>query len=137
MEPALVLDEEKPDSPRRARVRAVLERRKLTDSVSAEQASASWEQDRFVARARALFYARLVFLTLGLALLAVPRWSFYFGLQSVFAFAGYFAMLLYRQSTVHRFRRLTNERIRSSEISARLPGDAGAALVLSRLASFA
>ena len=95
MEPTLALDDDKPDSPRRARVRAVLERRKLTDSVSAEQASASWEQDRFVARARALFYARLVFLTLGLALLAVPKWSFYFGLQSAFAFAGYFAMLLY------------------------------------------
>jgi signal transduction histidine kinase len=95
MEPALALDEDKPDSPRRARVRAVLERRKLTDSVSAEQASASWEQDRFVARARALFYARLMFLTLGLAILAVPRWSFYFGLQSALAFAGYFTMLLY------------------------------------------
>ena len=95
MEPALTLDDDKPDSPRRARVRAVLERRKLTDSVSAEQATASWEQDRFVARARALFYARLMFLTLGLALLAVPKWSFYFGLQSPFAFAGYFAMLLY------------------------------------------
>ena len=95
MEPALALDDDKPDSPRRARVRAVLERRKLTDSVSAEQATASWEQDRFVARARALFYARLMFLTLGLALLAVPKWSFYFGLQSPFAFAGYFAMLLY------------------------------------------
>ena len=95
MEPALALDDDKPDSPRRARVRAVLERRKLTDSVSAEQATASWEQDRFVARARALFYARLMFLTLGLALLAVPKWSFYFGLQSPFAFTGYFAMLLY------------------------------------------
>ncbi|WP_257446920.1 sensor histidine kinase [Archangium lipolyticum] len=95
MEPALVLEEDKADSHRRARVRAVLERRKLTDSVSAEQATASWEQDRFVARARALFYARLMFLTLGLLILAVPTWSFYFGLQSTFAFVGYFAMLLY------------------------------------------
>jgi two-component system, NarL family, sensor histidine kinase DegS len=95
MEPALVLEEDKADSHRRARVRAVLERRKLTDSVSAEQAAASWEQDRFVARARALFYARLMFLTLGLLILAVPTWSFYFGLQSTFAFLGYFTMLLY------------------------------------------
>jgi signal transduction histidine kinase len=95
MEPAFALDDDKPDSHRRARVRAVLERRKLTDSVSAEQATASWEQDRFVARARALFYARLMFLTLGLAILAVPRWSFYFGLQGTLAFAGYFTMLLY------------------------------------------
>jgi signal transduction histidine kinase len=97
MEPALAREEDKPDSYRRARVRAVLERRKLTDSVSAEQAAASWEQDRFVARARALFYARLMFLTLGLLILAVPRWSLYFGFgpQGTFAFAGYFTMLFY------------------------------------------
>ncbi len=97
MEPASLLEDDKPDSHLRARVRAVLERRKLTDSVSAEQASASWEQDRFVARARALFYARLMFLTLGLLILAVPKWSFYFGFgpQGTFAFAGYFTMLIY------------------------------------------
>ncbi len=96
MEPALAaLDDNSPESHRRARVRAVLERRKLTDRVSAEQAAASWEQDRFVARARALFYARLMFLTLGLLILAVPRWAFYFGLHGIIAFAGYFAMLLY------------------------------------------
>ncbi|HEX5745686.1 MAG TPA: sensor histidine kinase [Archangium sp.] len=95
MEPALALDDHNPDSHRRARVRAVLDRRKLTDNISAEQAAASWEQDRFVARARALFFARLCFLTLGLAILAVPAWSRYFNFQGNFAFAGYFAMLLY------------------------------------------
>ncbi|WNG58441.1 sensor histidine kinase [Archangium gephyra] len=95
MEPALALEDDNPDSHRRARVRAVLERRKLTDNISAEQAAASWEQDRFVARARALFFARLCFLTLGLAILAVPAWSRYFNFQGNFAFAGYFAMLLY------------------------------------------
>ncbi|HZH16419.1 MAG TPA: sensor histidine kinase [Archangium sp.] len=95
MDPALALEDDNPDSHRRARVRAVLERRKLSDSISAEQAAASWEQERFVARARALFYARLCFLTLGLAILAVPAWSSYFGFQGTFAFAGYFAMLLY------------------------------------------
>jgi signal transduction histidine kinase len=95
MEPALLLDEDKPDSHLRARVRAVLERRKLTHSVSAEQAAASWEQERFVARARALFYARLMFLALGLGILAVPPWSLYFGFQGPLSFAGYFAMLLY------------------------------------------
>ncbi|WP_095981051.1 sensor histidine kinase [Melittangium boletus] len=95
MDPALSLDTPSPESHRRARVREVLERRKLTDNVSAAQAANSWEQERFVTRARALFYARLMFLTLGLLLLAVPSWSFYFGLQGVTAFAGYFAMLLY------------------------------------------
>jgi two-component system sensor histidine kinase DegS len=91
----LARDEEKPANDLRARVRRVLERRKLTDRVSAEQAQASWEQDRFVARARALFYARMMFLTLGLLILAVPTWSGYFGLNGPLAFAGYFAMLLY------------------------------------------
>jgi two-component system, NarL family, sensor histidine kinase DegS len=95
MDTRLSADEEKPANDLRARVRAVLERRKLTDSISAEQASASWEQDRFVARARALFYARMMFLTLGLLILAVPEWSGYFGLTGPLAFGGYFTMLLY------------------------------------------
>jgi signal transduction histidine kinase len=92
----LALDEEQqPAHDLRARVRAVLERRKLTDSVSAEQAAVSWEQDKFVARARALFYTRMMFLTLGLLILAVPAWSVYFSLDGPLAFVGYFAMLLY------------------------------------------
>ncbi|XXF75047.1 sensor histidine kinase [Myxococcaceae bacterium GXIMD 01537] len=94
--PQLALtDEHQPANDLRARVRAVLERRKLTDSVSAEQAAVSWEQDRFVARARALFYTRMMFLTLGLLILAVPAWSNYFSLDGPLAFVGYFAMLLY------------------------------------------
>jgi len=76
------------------RVRAVLERRRLFQDASPAQAASSWEHDRFVARARALFYARLMFLTLGLFILAVPAWSRYFGLSPL-AFGGYFAMLLY------------------------------------------
>jgi len=91
----LALGEATPANDLRARVREVLERRKLTDSVSAEQATASWEQDRFVARARALFYARMMFLTLGLLILAVPAWSGYFGLTGSVSFVGYFTMLLY------------------------------------------
>lgn len=80
---------------RRARVRAVLDKRRLGDNVSANDAAASWLQERFVARARALFYARLMFLTLGLLILAVPVWSHYFGLRGPLAFGAYFAMLLY------------------------------------------
>ncbi len=76
-------------------VREVLERRHLDSNVSADQASLSWAQDRFVARARALFYARMMFLTLGLLILAVPAWSNYFGLHGLAAFGGYFAMLMY------------------------------------------
>jgi two-component system sensor histidine kinase DegS len=80
---------------RRARIRAVLERRKLDFAISAEEAARTWDQDRFVARARALFYARMMFLTLGLLILAVPAWSGYFGLAGPVAFLGYFTMLLY------------------------------------------
>ncbi len=82
-------------SDRRARVAAILERRHLKQSVSPEQATESWEQDRFIARVRALFYARMMFLTLGLLILAVPAWSNYFGLRGPTAFLGYFTVLLY------------------------------------------
>lgn len=84
-----------PVTDRRARVLAILEKRRLRPSVSPREATASWEQERFVARARALFYARMMFLTLGLLILAVPAWSSYFDLTGTWAFLGYFTMLLY------------------------------------------
>lgn len=95
MEPGLALDDNSPESHRRARVRAVLERRKLTDNGTTDQATAAWEQARFVARARTLFWARLIFLTFGLLILAVPRWSSYFGFHGLLGFAGYLTMLFY------------------------------------------
>ncbi|GMU61470.1 MAG: hypothetical protein AMXMBFR34_32330 [Myxococcaceae bacterium] len=79
---------------RRARVKAVLDKRGLDAQVSASDAAASWVQERFVARARALFYARMMFLTLGLLILAVPVWRRYFDFSPL-AFGGYFFMLLY------------------------------------------
>ncbi len=51
-------------------------------------------QERFVARARALFYARMMFLALGLAILMVPVWRAYFELSPL-ALGAYFFMLLY------------------------------------------
>jgi two-component system, NarL family, sensor histidine kinase DegS len=54
-----------------------------------------YEQERFVTRARTLFYARLAFLALGLGVLAIPGWSETFGLHSLWAFAVYFAMVGY------------------------------------------
>lgn len=80
---------------RRRRVEAVLERRKLTANVSARATSNSWMQERFVARARALFYARMMFLGLGLLIIAVPAWRMYFGTGNMFAFAAYLLMLMY------------------------------------------
>jgi two-component system, NarL family, sensor histidine kinase DegS len=79
---------------RRARVQQVLDRRGLPATLSAESASESWLHERFVARARALFYARLMLLTLGLLVLAVPVWRQYFGLTP-FAYGWYLFMLLY------------------------------------------
>jgi signal transduction histidine kinase len=83
-----------PHDDRRARVKAVLDRRGLSAQVSPADAAASWMQERFVARARALFYARMMFLTLGLLILAVPVWRRYFDFSPL-AFGGYFFMLLY------------------------------------------
>jgi signal transduction histidine kinase len=80
---------------RRVRVHALLEKRRLRHDVSAEEAARSWEQDRFVARARALFYARLMFLSLGLLIIGVPAWAGYFGFHGPVAVFGYFTMLLY------------------------------------------
>ena len=79
---------------RRARVQAILSVG-TEPTVSPAEASASGEQDRFVARARALFFARMMFLSLGLAILAVPAWSRYFELSGPIALAGYVTMLLY------------------------------------------
>lgn len=51
--------------------------------------------ERFSDRARALFYARLAFLGIGLAVLAVPSWSQYLGTTSSTAFIIYFAVIAY------------------------------------------
>ncbi|MCC7386186.1 MAG: sensor histidine kinase [Deltaproteobacteria bacterium] len=51
--------------------------------------------DRFSDRARALFYARLAFLGLGLGMLAVPSWSQYVGATGTAAFGIYFAVIAY------------------------------------------
>ncbi|MFZ5445750.1 MAG: sensor histidine kinase [Myxococcota bacterium] len=91
---------------RRARVAVVLEKRGLDEHVSAEDAARSWVQERFQARARALFYARMMFLTLGLGILAVPVWRWYFDFSAL-AFGGYFFMLLY---SVANYLVLRNER---------------------------
>lgn len=51
--------------------------------------------DRFSDRARALFYARLAFLSIGLGVLAVPAWSQYLGATTSTAFAVYFFAIGY------------------------------------------
>src|SRR4051812_22577524 len=80
---------------RRTRALESLQRRNLNPDLSPAEAAAAWEWDRFVARARALFYARLMFLMLGLLLLALPAWSSYFGLTGPLAVVGYLFMVLY------------------------------------------
>lgn len=56
---------------------------------------AAFARDRFLMRARALFYARLSLLALGLGILVVPAWAAAFGIQSVRPFGVYFVMLAY------------------------------------------
>src|SRR5437763_12490596 len=51
--------------------------------------------DRFLTRARALFYARLAFLVLGLGVIGVPSWSAAFGVRGSKAFAVYLLMVAY------------------------------------------
>ena len=52
-------------------------------------------EDRFLTRARALFYARLAFLVLGLGVIGVPAWSQAFGVGGPGAFAVYLCMVAY------------------------------------------
>jgi two-component system, NarL family, sensor histidine kinase DegS len=54
-----------------------------------------FREDRFLTRARALFYARLAFLVLGLGVIGVPSWSAAFGVKGSKAFAVYLLMVAY------------------------------------------
>ena len=51
--------------------------------------------ERFSDRARALFYARLAFLAIGLSVLAVPSWSRLLGITDTNAFLVYFVVIAY------------------------------------------
>jgi two-component system, NarL family, sensor histidine kinase DegS len=54
-----------------------------------------FREDRCLTRARALFYARLAFLVLGLGVIGVPSWSAAFGIRGSKAFAIYLLMVAY------------------------------------------
>lgn len=75
---------------RRSRISAM-----LTLRASTSEQDASWAHEKFITRARALFYARMAFLTIGLALLAVPAWGYALGVRGHMGFVVYFAMLFY------------------------------------------
>lgn len=51
--------------------------------------------ERFSDRARALFYARLAFLAIGLGVLAIPSWSQRLGITNTGAFLVYFGVIAY------------------------------------------
>ena len=53
------------------------------------------KSERFSDRARALFYARLAFLAIGLCVLAVPDWSRLLGITDTVAFLVYFGVIAY------------------------------------------
>src|SRR5204862_7903911 len=54
-----------------------------------------FQEDRFLNRARALFYARLAFLVFGLGVIGVPSWSAAFGLLGSKPFAVYLLQVAY------------------------------------------
>src|SRR5207302_153999 len=54
-----------------------------------------FQEDRFLTRARALFYARLAFLVLGLGVIGVPSWSAAFGIRGSKPFAVFLLMVAY------------------------------------------
>lgn len=63
--------------------------------ISSPGQEGDWAHQKFITRARTLFYARLAFLTIGLGILAVPRWAQAFGAEGRGAFIWYFAIILY------------------------------------------
>src|ERR687883_1433772 len=67
----------------------------LAGRAERSEKSRLFQEDRFLTRARALFYARLAFLTLGLGVIGVPSWSAAFGLHGSTPFAVYLIMVAY------------------------------------------
>ena len=76
---------------RRSRVQVTLASRGVTTG----DPDAAWAHEKFVTRARTLFYSRLAFLFIGLLLLAFPAWSEFFGIHGHMGFVVYFVMLGY------------------------------------------
>src|SRR4051812_27978091 len=79
-----------PAADRRAAAKALFEARG-----PAADPNSRWSHEKFVTRARALFYTRLAFLTLGLGVLAVPAWARAFQAEGPWGFLIYLGMLSY------------------------------------------
>jgi len=67
----------------------------VSDPSERTERTRAFQEDRFLTRARALFYARLAFLVLGLGVIGVPAWSAAFGIRGTNAFAVYLVMVAY------------------------------------------
>jgi len=68
---------------------------RLSPFPSSKEISDSWQNERFIARARALFFARLLFLGMVFLMFLVPAWNQYFRLSSPVALGIYMGMWLY------------------------------------------
>jgi signal transduction histidine kinase len=67
----------------------------FSGSAERSPATSAFSEDRFQTRARALFYARLAFLVLGLGVIGVPAWSQAFGIGGGGAVTVYLIMVAY------------------------------------------
>ena len=68
---------------------------KFSPFPSSQEISDSWLNERFIAKARALFFARLLFLGMVFLMFVVPAWNQYFRLSSPVAVGIYVGMWLY------------------------------------------
>jgi two-component system, NarL family, sensor histidine kinase DegS len=68
---------------------------KWIKDLSAVTVGGGWSHQKFITRARTLFYARLALMAIGLGILAIPRWSQYFGTGGSTAFIWYFVIIVY------------------------------------------
>jgi len=68
---------------------------KLNPFPSSQEISDSWHNERFISRARALFFARLLFLGMVFLMFILPAWNHYFKLSSPVAVGIYVGMWLY------------------------------------------
>ena len=99
----------------------------LSPAAQPGEPTRAFRRDRFLVRARALFYARLAFLVLGLAVIGVPSWSAALGVGGTTAFGVYLTMVVYSAAN---YLLLAHPRLGKPLTFATLCADLGVLVVL-------